>query len=437
MIFDIPEEIRSGHISACQELILHGRADKHLMLASLLRIIQEGDPNLECTPEAILHLGINMDDPLPVPTLDLRAPKQTGWSGLHALFAVGPPSDRKCGHFIVRNFSSSIDDHFEHNEYFELVRQHEIHHILQTMSGSACSMLTPDDMKFCANNHRMLPVLAAQKDLSQKCAFALAGRFLLQQFRNELDAYNSVDFPIALDKFGNNMLYLQRWRANVLCTVLRDLITPICCAFVDTYDLDWHELVASIRTTLNEMLKGTFLENPVVLNSVKMTPLSFLESISAKNGLLRNLNLDLGAFSRITELIPLVGQVAVYNPLHGHASEFLAAHPLPVPTLIHLAIKGLHEGCIATTNLPCNLKYDIVTHWSCNAPGTWDVDIVETAPNGEQLKHTYPLVTESKGAVNRLLIAKTMLFRQPGRYEIEVRIGRDTIAKTSFRVILR
>mgnify|MGYP001044551653 CR=1 FL=1 len=436
MTFTVPEEVRLEHLAACRELLANARIAKQATLASLFNVLQEGERRFGCGPEAIIHLGINMDDAIPVPVLDLRTPERTGWCGLQAMFLVGPSANRLRGHFIARNLAGQVPVGFEHGEHFANVKRHEVHHVLQAMSGRGRELFTSEDMALCDGYYGILPMLASAGDLSRGYAFELAGRFLLQKFRNELEAYHAVDFPAAAAKAEEGKLNLEEWRKDMLCIMIREFITSICCAFLDVYQFSWRKLVASVRARMTEMVKGSFLEAPVTSRSEELTPVSFLESIRPRSGLLRNVSLDMDSFTELTVLMPRVGQVAVYNPRHGRAVKFLAEHANPAPTLADLGIKGLQEGCLVAEALPCHLDYDITLRWISNGVGAWEYEVVMTAPDGERHKSVYPLSTKEKDEFESLVIHMTTLFQQPGRYGVEIRLEGKSLAKTEYRVVL-
>ncbi len=146
---------------------------------------------------------------------------------------------------------------------------------------------------------------AARGTLSREHAFDLAGRWLLQKLRTEIEAWQAVDFPRAVQKAEEGRLALKEWRGDALIVVLRDLIRPLCGAFVGTYRLNWPKLLASVRKRLEEVLAGTFLEEPVSFRSGRFTPVSCLEAIRPRDGVFHNHGLDPEAFALLTMAPPV------------------------------------------------------------------------------------------------------------------------------------
>jgi hypothetical protein len=302
------------------------------------------------------------------------------------------------------------------------------------MSGRDCDLMTHEEMALCKGFVELLATVAAQGELSREHAFDLAGRWFLQRFKTELDAWQAVDFPRAAEKSKAGSLNLEEWRGDVLVTILRELFRPVCGGFVDAYRLNWRKLLASIRDRLKNTVAGTFLEEPVPFRSGSFTPLSCLESVRPRKGLLHNHGLDLGAFAQLTMLMPRVGQVGIYDLQQERAKKYLDDHPNPAPTLAGLESRGLTKGCLLAERIPACLNYDIVTHWLGNAPGTWEYEIMEMAPDGERLRQVFPVSFKGRNEVTHTGIHKTTLFRQAGRYGIQIRIGGAKLAETFFEV---
>jgi hypothetical protein len=432
--FAVTNEMRDRHLSACRDLMTALYADKNAVLESLLKVLQDGGHCHTCGPEAIIGLKISPDSALPIPTLDLGTPEPEGWAGTHSSFFIGSGPERKCGHLVVRNYAGPVPRNFAQYEYFEAVRQHEVCHVLQAMSGRDHDLMTLEEMTLCRGIVNLIPALAVKGTMTKQHAFDLAGRWFLQKFRSELEAWHSVDYRVAVRKVTEGKVDLDAWRADALVVILRDLIRPVCGAFVDTYRLNWRKLLASVRERLKDVTAGTFLEEPVSLRSGRFTPLSCLESIRPSKGLLHNHGLDLNAFAQLTMPMPRVGQVAVYDVQQDSAKNYLNAHPNPAPTLAGLEIRGLTDGCLLAESLPAWLKYDIMTHWIGNDPGTWKCEIVETAPDGERFRHVHEVSFKGRNDVAHAGLHKTTQFREFGLYNVRILLGGTKLAEESFRL---
>jgi len=321
--FRVPAEALREQAAACDVLLAHLDADRNATLECLFRVLQEAGYCRDCGPEVIIRLGIKPSGDPPVPVLDLRTPGAQGWAGLYGPFLAGCGPVRYCGHFVTRNYASEGTEWFTRDEFFDAVEEHETYHVLQAMSGRESDLMTAEEMALCKGHAGLLPGLAAQGKLSPDHAFELAGRWFLQHLKFELEAHQAVDFPRAAEKASEGKLHLDWWRKVMFAVILRELLSRLCRGFLDTYRLSWHRFVASVRTRLEALLAGTFLEEPVPCPKGPFTPLSFLESIHPRRGLLRYLGGDPEAFLQLTLYMPRVGLDAIYDPGQPDVAELL------------------------------------------------------------------------------------------------------------------
>jgi hypothetical protein len=135
-------------------------------------------------------------------------------------------------------------------------------------------------------------------------------------------------------------------------------------------------------------------------------------------------------------LMPRVGQVGIYDLQQEHARDYLVGHPNPAPMLAGLEVRGLTDGCLPAQRLPAVLKYDIVTHWVGNAPGTWEYETVETSPDGERLRHVHSATFKGRNDVMHAGLHKTTQFRQAGRYGVKIVMGGAKLAEAQFEVAI-
>ncbi len=301
------------HIAACEWLIGILEEDRNRALVDLLVLLQKHGKCLGSGAEIIKHVAWNRYEALPVPVLDVHAGADAGWDGVHLHFCSPGTFPKRWGHLIVRNLSAPTGPGLSAADKLELVRQHELFHVQESLSGAATDMLTPADLEFGHGFAELLPTFASSGSLSQADAFSMAERFYLQHLKRELGAYGSVDYPHYLARFGRGARPLEFFRGTSLCMIVGFPLEGLAVGFIDPYSIDWCDWVESVSPMIDDLTEGTFLEDPVLYAGVDVTPSSLLRSIDVCGGFIRDLSGGSMPFARLVAHLPRNGRIAFYG----------------------------------------------------------------------------------------------------------------------------
>jgi hypothetical protein len=313
-----------AHLAACHWLIDSLQQDKNRTLAGLLVLLQKHGKCLGCGPEIIKHVAVNKADDLPVPLFDVRAGSEAGWDGVHLRFCIPSTFPKRWGHLIVRNLSAPTGPGLSAADKLELVRQHELFHVEESLSGAATDMLTAADLEFGHGFAELLPTFAARGSLGREEAFAMAGRFYLQHVKRELGAYGLVDYPYYLGKLGGGTRQLEFFRGTSMCMIVGFPLEGLAVGFIDPYSLDWRDWVESVAPAIDELAQGTFLEEAVLYAGVEVTPSDLLRSIEVSAGRIRDRSGGKMPFARLVAHLPRDGGFARYG---GRRQKAVAESP--------------------------------------------------------------------------------------------------------------
>jgi hypothetical protein len=287
---------------------------KNSTLEALLALMQKSGKCLGCGPEIIKHLFFDRSTDLPVPVFDVHAGEHGGWDGTHVLFSVPAPPSKRWGHLVARNLDAPDGLGLPRGERFEIIRQHELLHVRQALSGAATDMLTEADLEFCKGFAELLPVVASQGSLSKGDAFSMAGRFFLQFVKREIEAYDRVDYRFCRNQFQPGDKELEVCRGAFLCMIVGYPLEPLAGAFIDTYSLDWRTWTRSVRRQMDGLTQGTFLSKPVLYAGAPVTPWTLLNSIQVAGGFIRDRSGGKMPFAWLVGHLPRHGGIARYGP---------------------------------------------------------------------------------------------------------------------------
>jgi hypothetical protein len=302
------------HLAACHWLVQGLESDRNRTLAGLLVLLQKNGKCVGCGPEIIEHVAWNENEPLPVPVFDVHAGRDAGWDGAHLLFCNPGTPAKRWGHLVVRNLDAPPGPGLSASEELERIRQHELFHVQQSLSGAATDMLTKADLEFAHGFAELLPTCAARGTLSRADAFWMAARFYLQHLKRELGAYGCVDYPYYRDGYGRGDRRLEFCRGASLCMIVGFPLEPLAVGFIDTYSIHWHDWTETVLPKIDELTQGTFLEEPVLYAGIAVTPSSLLRSIEVSDGFIRDKSGGTMPFPRLVSHLPRDGGVARYGP---------------------------------------------------------------------------------------------------------------------------
>lgn len=281
-----------------------------------------------------MHLEVRPSDELPVPTLDLELPDESVWAGMRSCFFLPASRGNVKGQLVVRNLGAPAPKEFTAEEYFCLVREHEVYHVLQALSGQDICLMADEDLSLCEGLVEALPVIGVRGRIPRDKAQEAGRRWFLQKFKTEIDAWNAVDFPTMKRKAREGKLDLESWRGEAMCAILRSLIGAVVWGFLEPYGISWREWSGSLAEDVRYLTRDTFLEQPVRCREGTCTPGSCLEGIDLSNGLIRNRRLCADIYAGLIAGMTRVGQVGVYDENNAVAQHFLAENSGPPLTLV-------------------------------------------------------------------------------------------------------
>ena len=310
---DQAEARRVDHVVACRRLIHALEGDKNTTLAGLLFLLKRNGKCLDCGTEKIEHLVIDKNASLPVPVFDVRAGPRARWDGIHLLFGMPGTPETRWGHLIARNLDGPFGSGFPLEEELKRVCQHEHFHVEESLSGAAYDLMTRADIDFAHGFAELLPTFAAQGFLSRDEAFCMARRFYLQHMKRELGACSAVDYPYYRGKVGNGDGRLENYRGALMCMIVGFPLEPLGVGFVDAYSIDWREWTEAVRSPMEQLARGTFLEEPVLFRETAVTPWSLLASIDVSRGCIRDTSGGKMPFPHLVSHLQRDGGVATYG----------------------------------------------------------------------------------------------------------------------------
>jgi hypothetical protein len=311
------------HVKASEYLIDRLKSTSEHALYELLSLFNICGKCLDSDIDCISSIKYNRNEPFPVVCIDVKM-GDTSWSGCNlSIFAQNLLSQK--GYIVIRNLEAKCFEKYDRTVLLECIRQHEIIHILQRLSGKDEDLYLPEDLALSDVESQMICFIAAKGSLSYDYAFSLAGRHFLQHIKNEIDAYGTVDVPFFKDISKGDPKEFEAYRIGLICALLASHLWTTGCAFIDTYRIPWDKWVSSIENDIDNLVSGTFVEDSFRLSGKSYSFYSFLESIELETGIIRNRSLPSKVFNNITHYLQQVDDsTTIYNDMTDEAKKLIS-----------------------------------------------------------------------------------------------------------------
>lgn len=312
--FQIPEKKLRDHISASEYFIRRFQKEQEISLYELVKLFNDYGKCVNLGIDCISSIKFSCSESFPVICIDVNAGK-VGWSGANMCFFAQHLKSRQ-GFLVVRNQDSFIPgkETITRKDFFEITKQHEVIHILQCLSKRNEDLFLKKDLDLANGKSSLIPCIVAMGELPYGDAKELAKRFFLQHLKNEIEAYNTVDYTCYLDLFKGLPDKLGRLRKEILFSMLPLLLWSTGCAFLDTYCIPWEDFVLSLKKPMDELISHSFMENTFCIDNKEMSTYLFLQSIELNKGIIKNRGLPENEFRSFTGFIRQVdSSTAIYN----------------------------------------------------------------------------------------------------------------------------
>jgi len=288
--YTIPSETLDAHLATTRVLYSDLQRNPRETLTSILTLLQGTNNCRDRGPECIEAIGINKAETIPAFCIDVHAGKNADWGGCHFAFYIPSKSwGHLPGHLIFRNLDGlgAGEEHFTASraDQWENIRQHEKIHILQVLSDQHARLFTDAELDPCNGRVALVPMIAAQGKYSKEAALKMARLYLLQCLQNELEAYTVTDYPFYvgyLDREDRDAGGIDVLRMTLTMTLVRQPVSIVKGAFLDTYGLSWGELLSTIEDELSQLVEGSFVEAPIHWGGKRLTLLDCIKKSIAE-----------------------------------------------------------------------------------------------------------------------------------------------------------